>query len=514
MRRAYRIPSRTLRTLAIAITALCGPAGTLAQDPGALVPSADAGDVQPPGTLGEAIKTAYRHNPEIAADRIATAAAQERIQQAKAQFGPTLSAQASYLFAWRRVTENGEAVLRQDRFTPELTLSLDQPLFTFGRLSGQRRVADAGYGASVSQMRASEQDLMARIIITYAAVLRDEKLVAIARENLTLLNDQFDQINARYAARYATETELQQTRTRIFSGQAQFEIAQGDLLASRNGLRNLTGRYPGSLAPLPQLPPLPRTLDEALAFSEAGSPLVESTRFDLLAAQGRLAQARGNARPYVGLQASLGRAPLSIEGDDPHELSAQVQLGLSVPLYSGGLLSSRIREAAHLADAAHQQLEQAIRAVRENIASYWDQLAAARRALPAYSRAAATARDALDGARQQQLAGQVTSLDVLDTARDLLNARQALAQTEAQIYVQHALLLGAMGQLRIESFAPGTPTFEPGTSTLSGLTGLPTAPLVEAIDRIAADGGFRASPVQLERDGEPGHEMAPEPAAP
>jgi outer membrane protein len=465
-------------------------------------------------TLGEAIAIAYQHSPGVEASRAATRAAQERIRQAKAQFGPTLTADASYLYAWRRVTQNGTTALRQDGFTPRLSLALDQPLFTFGRLAAQRDIARAGYRTSIADMQAGEQELIANVIITYAAVLRDEKLVAIARENLAQLTETLDQIDARYRARYATETDLQQTRNRIFSGQAQLELAQGDLLADRNTYRNLTGHYPDALAPLPQLPPLPRTVEDAQSIGAASSPVIAAARFDLAAAQGRIAQARGNARPYLGIQGSLARSALTIERDDPHELSAQVQLGLTVPLYSAGLLSARIREASQLADAASQQVEQTTRGVRENIASYWDRLAAVRRALPAYARAVAAAQSALDGAQQQQLAGQVTSMDVLDTARDLLTSRQARAQAEAQLYVDHALLLGAMGQLRADSFAPGTPPFDPDAYRPLSYAGLPTGPLIEAVDAIALDTGFDPSPVQVEAGSEPGHPMAPEPEGP
>jgi len=460
-------------------------------------------------TLESAVVDAYRHNPGVEASRAGTRAARERVLQAKAQFGPSISADASYAYAWRRVTQNGITALKQSGFTPQLSASIDQPLFTFGRLTAQRRIAEAGYSASIAGMRAAEQDMLANVVIAYAAVLRDEKLVEIARTNLAQLTEQLNQINARYSARYATETDLQQTRNRIFSGQAQLELAQGSLLASRNSFRNVVGHYPNTLAPLPQLPPLPSTVEDAQALGATSSPLLESARFDLSAAQGRIAQARGNARPYVGLQASLARAPITIESDDPRELNAQVQLGLTVPFYSSGLLSARIREARQLADAAAQQLEQTSRDVRENIASYWDQLAAARRALPAYNRAVTAAESALDGATQQQLAGQVTSLDVLDTARDLLVSRQAQAQSEAQIYVHHALLLGAMGQLRADTFAPGTPAFDPSVYRPAAWTGLPTAPLIQTIDAAGYDQHFTPAPVSVESDTEPGHDMAP-----
>ncbi len=352
---------------------------------------------------------------------------------------------------------------------------------------------------------------MANVIITYTAVLRDQKLVDIARENLSQLTRQLDQIDARYSAHYATEADLQQTRNRIFSGQAQLELAQGALLASRNAYRNLVGHYPEELFPLPQLPPLPRTIDEAQSIGRNDSPVLEAARLDFAAAQARIAQARGNARPYIGIQGNLTRTPLSVESDRTRDLTAQVQLGITAPLYSAGLLSARIRETRELADAAFQQLEQASRNLREDIASYWDQLSAARRALPAYTRAISAAQSAFNGAQQQQLAGQITSLDVLDTARDLLNTRQAQAQAEAQLYVQHALLLGAMGQLRADIFAPGTPTYDPENHRGPDLAGLPTGPIIEAVDSLALDNRFAPSLVAIEQDTEPGHLMAPEP---
>lgn len=460
-------------------------------------------------TLGEAIAETYAHNPSAEAARASTRAAEERVEQGRAAFGPTLTGSAGYVYAWQRTRYRGQTVQKAGSFTPQVSLSVDQPLFTFGRLTSQRRAAEAGYGSSVAQMRATEQDLIASVIIAYAAVLRDHKLVDVARENLSLLNEQLDQTSARYSSRYATETDLQQTRNRIFSGQAQLEQAHGNLQSSRNTYRNLVGHYPQNLAPLPRLPMLPPSLDEALSRGDQSSPLLAQARFELAAARARIGQAKGNARPYVGVQGSIGQTQPDLRFEDLREVSAQARIGVTVPLWSAGLLSARIREAQQEADAANQQVEQASRDVRENISSFWDQLAAARRALPAYGRAVAAAQSALAGARQQQLAGQLTSLDVLDTARDLLISRQAQAQSEAQSFVQHALLLGAMGLLRADDFMPGTAPYEPDAYGPAVLSGLPTGPLVQLIDAPAMDRGYTPSPVAREQDGEPGHDMAP-----
>ncbi|WP_374413194.1 TolC family outer membrane protein [Novosphingobium colocasiae] len=464
-------------------------------------------------TLGDAIAAAYDNNPGAQAARASTRAAQERVEQSRAAFGPTLTGEAGYVYSWQRSRYRGVTVQQAGSFTPQASLSVDQPLFTFGRLASQRRFAQAGYGASIAQLHAAEQDLMANVIITYAAVLRDRKLVGIAQENLSLLNEQLDQTSARYSSRYATETDLQQTRNRIFSGQAQLELAQGNLEASRNTFRNLTGHYPDDLAPLPQLPPLPVTIADAQDIGAQSSPLVEQARFELAAARARIGQAKGNARPYVSASGTVGMTRPDLQFEDLHQLSAQARVGVTVPFFSAGLLSARIREAQQDADAASQRAEQTSRDVRENIASFWDQLAAARRALPAYARAVAAAQSALDGAREQQLAGQLTSLDVLDTARDLLVSRQAQAQSEAQLFVQHALLLGAMGQLRADAFAPGTPAYDPGGYGPGPFTGLPSGPLVRLIDAPFVDQRFKATPVAIEHDDEAGHVMAPAPAA-
>ncbi|BBC70975.1 conserved hypothetical protein [Altererythrobacter sp. B11] len=460
-------------------------------------------------TLGEAIVEAYQFNPNVQASRARNRAADERVARAEGEFGPFISGSASYDYNYRRLRTNGELAPAEHGFTPTFGVTLSQPLFTSGRLSSQLRIAEANYGASTADMRAAELNLLANVIIAYASVLRDQNLVSIARENLDLLGDQLGQTQARFDARYATRTDLDQTRNRLLTGQAQLELAEGNLRASRNAFRNLVGHYPDDLAPLPQLPGLPQSLEEAEDMGLRFNPVLEAARFDSRAARAAVGLARSDAGPQVTLQGTAARTPLSIENDAVRQFDAQARIEVTMPLYAAGRIAAGIREAKQSADAANQVEEQVTRDVREDIASAWDRLSANRRASPAYAEAVTAAETALQGAREQQLAGQLTALNVLDTARDLLNSRQAKASVDAQLYIQHAILLAAMGQLSPGRFGPMTPEYDPDSYSRTAFAGLPTGPLVELLDDAVVMDGVTYTPVQQERSEEPGHDMAP-----
>jgi len=462
-------------------------------------------------TLPEAITMAYGTNPAIQSDRALTRASQEGVAQAKAVFGPQLDASASYGYQYQKVKPDvlGNSV---DGFNSSYQVSLDQQLFTSGRLTAGLRGARAANEVAAANERASVIDVLSNVVTAYAAVLRDQELVAIARDNVDLLSGRLAETEARYKARYATATSLDQTRSRLLTGQAQLDIAKGNLQQSRNFYRRVVGQYPGELAPLPPLPGLPATVAEAQEIADANNPALVAERAREAITRADLAAARAERGPQVALTGSLARSPLTIGNDSRYVLGAQALVTASMPIFTSGLITARVREALARDDAQNQLVELRSREVRDQIASLWSGLSAARRALPQYLTAVDAARAALEGARVQERAGQLTSLDVLINVNDLLSARVDAATTHAQIYTQQVQLLAALGLLSVSDFTGEAPA--PTLSYEATLfAGLPTAPIVRAADSVLYDDHQKLTPVAKEHDEEPGHEMAPLPAS-
>lgn len=461
-------------------------------------------------TLREAIAEAYRNNPSLKAEQADARAADEVVAQAKAQYGPSINARGSYGFTENRFVPSTIA-RKQNGFGTEYSVSLSQPLFTSGRLTANLEQARAGQGIGRESMRAASLGLVSNVVAVYVGVLRDQQLVEIAQQNVDILDGQLEQTNARFKARFATATDLTQTENRLAFGRAQLEIARGNLLSSRNSYRNVVGHYPGQLAPVMPLPRLPETLEDAIVIADRQNPELEIARLSESASRAQLAAARANMGPNVSMDASVTRSPLSVETDSLRQITSSAQVTVTMPIYTSGLLDARVREVLQRNDADNQRVEQASRDVREQVASLWDQISAVRRAIPIYHTAVVAAEKAVDGVRKQQAAGQATSLDVLDTTRDLLNSRTAEIQAEAQLFSLHSALLAALGELDVTDFEPSELVYEPDAYDVTGFVGLPTGPLIEPVDRVLYDAHPKHSPVQEETNSEPGHDMSVEP---
>lgn len=497
--RMHRSPRKAVFSVSNAL--LCGLCATIG-----------IAQISPVGaeTLNEAIAEAYRNNPSLKAEQADARASDEVVAQARAQYGPSISARASYGYTENRFVPSTIAP-RVNGFGTEYSVMLSQPLFTSGRLTANLAQATAGQGISRETMRSAGLTLLSDVVNVYVGVLRDQQLVEIAQQNVDILSGQFEQTSARYKARFATVTDLNQTENRLAFGRAQLEIARGNLLGSRNSYRNVIGHYPGQLAPVTPLQALPATLDDALLLADRQNPNLEIARLSEQASRAQLAAARANRGPNVSLDASAGRTPFSIETDSTSQINLSAQVSVTMPLYTSGLLDARVREVLQRNDADNQRVEQASRNVREQIASLWDQISAIRRAIPIYRAAVVAAESAVVGVRTQQAAGQATSLDVLDTTRDLLTSRTAEIQAEAQLYALHSSLLAALGELDVADFAPVELLYDPDVYSVSGIVGLPTGPLIEPFDRVLYNSRPAHGAVQIENGSEPGHDMATEP---
>ncbi len=412
-------------------------------------------------TLMDAIAAAYRTNPQLQAQRAETRAVDEQLTQAKSAYGPTLTARLTRNYGYERVDlASGPAT--ESGTTNSYTGTAEQPLFTSGRLSSGIRIARANIDVARENLRQLEANVLNGVITAYVSVRRDQQLLAIAQENLDLLTRQRSDTEARLKGREATSTDLQQTEVRYNFALARVKEARASLEVSRSQYLQSVGTLPGDLAPMPTLAVLPTSLDQAYGVADENSP-------QLLAAMGRersshaeIGAARAEFGPIISLQANGGRSTL----DDFNTNRRDYFTGgvvATVPIFNSGLTSSRVRQAQKRNDADWYSVDQTRRDVRQAVAESWERMVSARGSIGDYRNAVLRAEAAFSGARDQERAGVRTTLDVLDQARDLLDARTALAQTEANEYLSRSSLLATMGLLEAPRLT-GVQGYDPKTN--------------------------------------------------
>jgi len=124
-------------------------------------------------------------------------------------------------------------------------------------------------------------------------------------------------------------------------------------------------------------------------------------------------------------------------------------------------LSALYRQSLAGQDQARAGLQQAGVEVSEAVGRAWVGLAVATASIESGDRQIRAAQTAFDGVREEATLGARTTLDVLNAEQDLLDARAARLQSEADLYVGVYQLLSTMGLLTADHLKLGIPTFDP-----------------------------------------------------
>jgi len=456
-------------------------------------------------TLQQAADLAYRTNPTVLGQRANQRALDESVPQARAGLRPSVdvSASANYSYAEsaggpREIDTDGDGVpdttvnfpsSNSDSTSGSVSIGLSQTLWSGGRVGLGISVAEANVMAGRENLRSVEQQVLASVIQVYADVLRDEEILRIRESNLTVLQRQLDEANARFEVGEITRTDVAQAEARLAQSQADLANARAQLAVSRAAYAAVVGQAPGTLTPLPSLV-VPADFDAALAVALVENPAIRSAAYGLVAAEGRVALARAEYLPSVRATASYGgsTSDLGDLGQLADETAFRAGATLSVPIFTGGLNASRVSQALEQANVAQIAIEGERRGVLQSVSNAYAQLVSARANVAAGEEAVRAATVAAEGVRQEAQVGLRTTLDVLNGELELRNAEVALATARRNEYVAQANLLLAMGRLDIAVLAPGTEVYDPAANyqRVRNRGALPWEGAIEALDRIAA----------------------------
>ncbi|MEL6225438.1 MAG: TolC family protein, partial [Pseudomonadota bacterium] len=311
-------------------------------------------------TLAEALELAFKANPSLSGQQARTRAADEGVTQAKAAYGPSIDATANYTY--RREVRDDVTGSESEGASSGYAVTLSQPLLTFGRLDADVGIANADRLAAREQLRLIEQSVTAEAVLSYVGVRRDLAIYGVRLQIAALLKEQADFTQKRYHLRAATLTDLEQINNQRQIADALAQEALATLEASANEYRRVVGRYPGELAPLPPSPVLP-PLESLLSSADQLSPQNRIAAYSENGARQLVALRRAERMPVVSAQLGASNDPLTQFADDNRAMRSFAGVSVSVPLFRGGQLGSRIREASELAQAARVVREEGRRTV-------------------------------------------------------------------------------------------------------------------------------------------------------
>ncbi|MFN3946343.1 MAG: TolC family outer membrane protein [Allosphingosinicella sp.] len=405
-------------------------------------------------TLREALVRTYQSNPTITAQRQQLRTLDEGVAIARAGLRPQVSATAGVN---QDVVTTGRGSLGRN-FNAGVDVSY--PLFNSGRVRNLIAAADTRVEAGRATLRATEGDVFTEAVGAYMDVIRDRSIVSLNQNQVRVLETNLQATRDRFEVGDLTRTDVAQSEARLSLSRSNLAIAEGRLTASEENYRRVIGAWPGDLAPPPPLPPLPTTPEQAVDVALANNPDLIAINSQIRAAGLDVDVLRSDRLPTLSSVGSsryinyLGRADEQAgvpQGTlDNSQTSASVGVQARIPIYQGGLVGARVRQAQALRG---QLLEQGIAVERGIISQTRAAFASYQAALEAIRSneiAVAANELALEGTRAEQTVGTRNVLDVLNAEQELLQSQVQLVTARRDAYVAGFALLNAMGRAEAE----------------------------------------------------------------
>ena len=344
--------------------------------------------------------------------------AEERYRQAKATLRPTIDGVASYTWLDKGARDPTANPTRQ----PSSRLTATQPLFRGFREFASMRQTQALVGAQSEDYRQARTQLFKDVAQNFYDVLTFEQDLRNLDEQINHNLDREKELRDRVRIGRSRPGETLTVQSTISTLRAQVEQLKAQLAAAREAFAFLSG-LPAA-TPLRDTESLPVNLDALetyLARLEL-RPDVKAAQQRLAAAKENVSVARGARQPSLDLNANryLERKG-SLE-----DVDWDVQLALTIPLYAGGSLQSRVREAVSQSTQAELTASQVRRQAEQEIRSIYQSVVLDRSQLEALEKASEAARKNYEVQRRDYRFGLVTNLDVLQALTDFQENLRAL----------------------------------------------------------------------------------------
>lgn len=385
----------------------------------------------------------------------------QQARQQRAGYLPQIGLEVQAIDTEQTVVSSDNTVFQQGTAsygTDDLSLTLSQAIFRWDRIEAwkQSRVQEDQAEARALQ---AVQDLQVRVSEAYFGALAARDAVILSKAELASSTRQFEDADARYRRGLARRTDQLDARARMSQVEAELMAKQNAWEDALEAVRELTGSTPESLMPvareLPLAPPDPLAADDWIKASAEGNIEIQIQQMAVDIADREVERQRAGHYPTLDLRFKHNEHTTdgSLFGGGSETESDEVTLALNLPLYSGGSVWAKRKEAASKYEQSKDELERTRReVVRQTRAAYQGILSSIRRA-KALEDAVKAQELAVETKRRGFQAGLYTTMTVLDAEQDLYADRYQYALARYDYLNNWIKLRRATGQLKADDLA-------------------------------------------------------------
>ena len=416
-----------------------------------------------PLDLMETFRLAENQDPRLRAAEDRFRGSEEALNQARALFLPEVNLEAESAYNWENTRFGGLPRRSTDYESWNAGVVARQPLFRMENFAA-RRQADIFIDTATLDLARVREELVLRTSEVYFDILLAQDQLGTVDAELVAIERELQRAKRALEVGTGTVTDVNDAQARFDLVQADRLRAENNLSIARENLRRLIDRPVGELMGLQEdfraEPPEPADSAAWARRAEARNLQVLLTEQGFERAREDVELERANRYPRVDVVARYGRnfqgevggggAGTAGAGAQPiggslRSEQASIGLQLTMPLYTGGATSSRIREQQAERDATFSDTLDAKRTAAIDAESTYLNLVTNLRQIEALEQALRSIRSTEQSTQRGLEVGLRTTLDLLNVQRERFETERQLSEARYSYLLNYLRLLAAAG---------------------------------------------------------------------
>ncbi|WP_245673468.1 TolC family outer membrane protein [Endozoicomonas ascidiicola] len=405
--------------------------------------------------LLEIYQQALEKDPVYRAGMFENAASKEIYTQARAVLLPSLQFDYSKTKSKQDIVSSDNTVFAKGNTsfpTDEMSLSLTQSLYSYSNWAYFKQ-AKAEVRKVAADLESVRQDLVMRVSAAYFTVMRESDSSQAIEAEVKALEKHYQLVDRKFANGLANSTDLLDAEARFMQAKARQIETANNLNDALQGLREIIGQLPDTLDALgvdiALKRPDPASISNWVDAAQANNPAVLSRQGAVDVAWQEVRRQKGGHYPTFDLVLTQSSRETggSLFGGGSEVDSRDVLFQMSMPIYSGGAVSSKVRESINRHYKAQDELELARRQVTRETQAAYTGIVSSISKVNALQKSVETYEKAAEGKRTAFESGVISSGSVLDSERELFIARSDFSAARYDYLMNHLRLKRAAGNL-------------------------------------------------------------------
>jgi TolC family type I secretion outer membrane protein len=415
--------------------------------------------------LEDAVKVALENKEVLKASSLDLQSSRQDIKSSYSGILPSIRASASgsesrfpqQSFGFNQ--SSGELLTDVSSITSgSSNISISQNIYDGGVWWNNIRLAKNNYRVSEQFDRQLKTNIIRNVHFAYFNYLKAIQLLDVARSNLMSSQQQLTFVQQQYDLGSARKTDLLKAEVRF--GQARIDVITNDasVKSAYRNLKNAMGIMKSDedftieevQEPLEMVP----EFETGFQLLQKHNPSVKAKQYQIVTAELGEKIAKGSRMPTLSLSANTSGSSDNI-GDaisnnfgDKQRTNATVSI--SIPLYTGNSISTRIQKAKIAVDRQESEYLTQLEDMSVQLKDFIDQLNNFTEVIPINETVLESAEEDLKLSQVRYTQGSTTILEVLNAQVSVVQARSSLVRSKYDAFIQQANLKALLGTLDLD----------------------------------------------------------------